>query len=179
MRPRSLRSAFALLVRALLVAGVAGVACAPGAGALEPELARDERAARARSAHALLDAWHEAAARGDEASYFGAFAPEGVFLGTDAGERWDVAAFRAYAHPHFARGKAWAFRAERRTVTLGDGARVAWFDERLATEKLGPARGSGVLLWRDGGWCIAQYNLGLTIPNERFEAVRDLLAAPP
>ncbi|MFO0745006.1 MAG: nuclear transport factor 2 family protein [Myxococcota bacterium] len=95
-----------------------------------------------------------------------------MFLGTDASERWDVAAFRAYAHPHFAKGRAWAFHAVRRAVVDADGAH-AWFDEDLATPNLGPARGSGVLVKQGGAWKIAQYNLALTIPNERFGAVKD------
>ena len=100
----------------------------------------------------------------------------GVFLGTDATERWEAPAFRAYAHPHFARGKAWSFRAARRAVTVrGD---LAWFDEDLETQNLGPARGSGVLSLRDGKWLIEQYVLSITVPNARFRAVRDLLAAP-
>jgi hypothetical protein len=123
-----------------------------------------------------LDDFHDAAARADEDRYFGHFAPGGVFLGTDATERWDVAAFRAYAHPHFARGKAWSFRAARRNVSVrGD---LAWFDEDLETQNLGPARGSGVLSLRDGRWLIEQYVLSITVPNERFRAVRELLAAP-
>src|SRR5919204_5443286 len=75
-----------------------------------------------------LDDFHDAAARADEDRYFAHFAPGGVFLGTDATERWDVAAFRAYAHPHFAKGKAWSFRAVRRAVVVHEGGRVAWFD---------------------------------------------------
>jgi hypothetical protein len=122
---------------------------------------------------AALDDLHDAAARADEERYFAHFAPDGVFLGTDATERWGIAAFRAYAHPHFARGKAWRFRAVRRDVTVrGD---LAWFDEDLDTQNLGPARGSGVLMLRDGKWLIEQYVLSITIPNERFRAVRDLL----
>lgn len=128
----------------------------------------------------MLDDFHDAAAKADEARYFGHFAADGVFLGTDATERWDVAAFRAYAHPHFAKGKAWTMRATTRFVVVrGD---VAWFDEALETEKLGPARGSGVLVRRNGVFRIAQYNLAITVPNERFAAVRKLLegpAAPP
>lgn len=120
-----------------------------------------------------MDDFHDAAARADEARYFAHFAPDGVFLGTDATERWNVAAFRAYAHPYFARGKAWAFRSIRREVTVrGD---LAWFDEDLATQNLGPARGSGVLSLRDGRWLIEQYVLSITIPNEKFRAVRELL----
>jgi ketosteroid isomerase-like protein len=125
----------------------------------------------------VLDDWHDAAAGADEARYFGHLAEDAVFLGTDATERWDKAAFRAYAHPHFARGKAWRFRAARRAVVMG-GADVAWFDEDLVTERLGPARGSGVAVRRAGRWQIAHYNLAVTVPNERFEAVREAIDGP-
>jgi len=108
--------------------------------------------------------------------YFAHFAPDGVFLGTDASERWDLAAFRAYAHPHFARGKAWSFRGlKRRIAASGD---VAWFEEDLETQNLGPARGSGVLLRSGSRWLIAQYVLSIPIPNERFREVRELLTSP-
>ena len=60
---------------------------------------------------AVLDDWHAAAAAADEGRYFGHFAPGAVFLGTDATERWTVDEFRRYAHPYFAKGKAWSFRA--------------------------------------------------------------------
>ena len=130
-------------------------------------------AAEESVAHALDD-FHDAAAKADEDRYFAHFAPGGVFLGTDATERWEVPAFRAYAHPHFAKGKAWTFRAARRIVTVrGD---MAWFDEDLETQNLGPARGSGVLSLHDGKWLIEQYVLSITVPNDRFRAVRDLLA---
>jgi hypothetical protein len=93
----------------------------------------------------VLDDFYDAAARADEPRYFDHFADNGVFLGTDATERWDVTAFRAYAHPHFAKGKAWDMHAVRRHVTISPAANVAYFDEELETKKLGPARGSGVL----------------------------------
>jgi uncharacterized protein (TIGR02246 family) len=133
---------------------------------------------------ALLDDWHRAAAQADEARYFGHFTPDAVFLGTDATERWDVPAFRAYAHPHFAKGKAWSFEAVRRAVMFGAGGDIAWFDEDLATPNLGPARGSGVVVRSaDGAWRIAHYNLTITVPNERFDSVKALLegkaACPP
>jgi ketosteroid isomerase-like protein len=127
----------------------------------------------------MLDDWHDAASKSDEERYFGHFAQEGVFLGTDATERWDVPAFRAYAHPYFSQGKGWSFHAVRRDITLGT-AGDAWFDEALETKNLGPARGSGVLVKGTGGqWKIAQYNLSITIPNERFAEVKKLLETAP
>lgn len=124
----------------------------------------------------MLDDWHDAAARADEERYFAHFAEGGVFLGTDMTERWTVPAFRAYAHPHFAKGKAWTMRATRREITFVGGA--AWFDEDLETARLGPARGTGVLVKGDDGkWKIAQYNLSVPIPNERFDEVRKLIDA--
>jgi hypothetical protein len=143
------------------------VACAHGTGqngSAEQEIARE------------LDDFHDAAAHADEARYFGHFAPDGVFLGTDASERWDVAAFRAYAHPHFAQGKGWAFRGVRRRIAIrGD---FAWFEEDLETKNLGPARGSGVLVRQGPRWLVEQYVLSITVPNDRFKEVRDLLTSP-
>jgi ketosteroid isomerase-like protein len=127
---------------------------------------------------AVLDDFHDAAASSDEPRYFAHFTDDGVFLGTDATERWDVTAFRAYAHPHFEAGHGWVMRATRRDIVVrGD---VAWFDEELDTRNLGPARGSGVLeRGDDGTWRVAQYNLTITVPNERFAEVRALLGGPP
>ncbi len=64
---------------------------------------------------------------------------------------------------------------------VSDGGDIAWFDEDLVTENLGPARGTGVMVLIDGRWRIAHYNLTITVPNERLRHVRDLLrqAAPP
>ena len=87
-----------------------------------------------------------------------------------------LAAGAAYAHPHFACGKAWSFRAARRSIALrGD---MAWFEEELETQNLGPARGSGVLVRSGSRWLIEQYVLSIPIPNERFKVVRELLTSP-
>jgi uncharacterized protein (TIGR02246 family) len=125
-----------------------------------------------------LDDWHQAAATGDEARYFSLFTDDGVFMGTDATERWTRDAFRTWAHPHFARGKAWAFRAVRRNVRLAPDGKVAWFDEELATEKLGPCRGSGVLVLQGKQWRIAHYVLSVPIPNAVFDEVKRVLERP-
>ena len=113
----------------------------------------------------MLDDWHQAASVADESRYFGHAAPEFVFLGTDAGERWDLASFRAFAHPYFAKGKAWTFEPHDRHVQIAPDGDVAWFDEKLDSASYGNCRGSGVVRRIDGRWRIAQYNLSIPIPN--------------
>jgi uncharacterized protein (TIGR02246 family) len=127
--------------------------------------------------NAVLDDWHQAASAADESRYFDHLTPDAVFLGTDAKERWTKDAFRKYAHPHFAKGKAWSFKPTRRNVTLSPDGKVAWFDEDLATPNLGPSRGSGVLVQDGATWKIAQYNLSVPIPNEIFDQVKKEIAA--
>lgn len=143
----------------------------PGLDTASPSVSAAAEAAAARA----LDDLHEAAARADEERYFGHFAAGGVFLGTDASERWTVPAFRAYAHPFFARGKAWSFQSVRRAIALSPDGAVAWFDEDLASANLGPLRGSGVLVREGAAWKVAQYNLSVTIPNARMPEVKRLL----
>ena len=76
--------------------------------------------AEAAAIHAVLDDWHNAAASADEVRYFSHFTSDAVFLGTDRTERWDLRAFQTFAHPFFAKGKAWSFTPVRRDVTVGD-----------------------------------------------------------
>ncbi|MCE9638468.1 MAG: nuclear transport factor 2 family protein [Planctomycetes bacterium] len=118
----------------------------------------------------VLDAFHAAAARADGPALLSHFADDGVFLGTDATERWAGAAFREFVASRFAGGRGWTMSAKRRDVAVrGD---VAWFDEDLTHARMGCLRGSGVFVrGADGAWRIAQYNLAVTVPNERFEAV--------
>jgi ketosteroid isomerase-like protein len=127
----------------------------------------------------VLDDWHSAASAADEARYFGHFAEGAVFLGTDATERWTVEEFRLYAHPYFAKGKAWSFRAVSRHVALSKDGAVAWFDEALDTPNLGPARGSGVLVRSavGGEWKIAHYDLSVPIPNALMKEIKERIGA--
>ncbi len=140
------------------------------------ELGQKELNARAQEVSAELDDLHAAAAAADENRYFGHFAPNAVFLGTDAKERWDLAAFRAYAHPHFAAGHGWAYKASRRAVSFNADGSVGYFDEDLTSARIGPTRGSGVLVRNGTRYVIVQYNLALVIPNERVDAVRKAIA---
>jgi hypothetical protein len=186
--------AFAAFATCAACAGCAANATsAAPIGTCVPARASSDGSAAAAEVARVLDDWHDAAAKADEARYFAHFAPSGVFLGTDAKERWDVDAFRAYAHPFFAKGRAWSFHATARHVTFAHGRAgrgeayvrdVAWFDETLATERLGPARGTGVLVRErssdgyGGPWRIALYDLSIPIPNERFDDVKKLIDAP-
>jgi len=113
----------------------------------------------------VLDDWHQAASVADESRYFGHFAHNGVFLGTDATERWTVSAFRTWAKPHFQRKSAWSFKARDRHIEFSADGKIAWFDEMLDTPNLGVCRGSGVLAREGRTWKIAQYNLSIPIPN--------------
>lgn len=116
----------------------------------------------------LLDNWHLAAARTDANAYFGAMTADGVFLGTDATERWTREEFKAWAKPQFDSKKGWNFKASKRFISFSNDNNTAWFDEELATW-MGPCRGSGVVVKTDNGWKIKQYNLTILVPNEKVQ----------
>lgn len=113
----------------------------------------------------VLDALHRAASEADFDAYFGLYASEFVFLGTDATERWDRAEFMEYARGPFSEGRGWTYTPVERHVTVSTDGSTAWFDERLENANLGETRGSGVLVRKDGMWKVAQYNLTIPIPN--------------
>lgn len=135
------------------------------------------------SVRRTLTAFHTAASRADERAYFDLLADDAVFLGTDGSERWTKAEFQAYAHPYFAQGKGWTYKATKTNITI-DG-NFAWFDQDLSNEKWGPCRGSGVLrreLSRDRAydgyvWRITQYNLSVPIPNDLMPEVTQRIRA--
>lgn len=133
----------------------------------------------ADAAGATLDRMHKAAAEADGATYFAQFGDGARFVGTDASEHWDIAAFKAYAEPIFAQGRGWTYRPYDRTLIIsGD---FAWFDEKLDNDSYGALRGSGLLRRTGPGdvWKIEQYVLSFTVPNDKAEAVVDLIAAGP
>lgn len=122
--------------------------------------------------HKVLDDWHNAAAEADFNRYFSHFTGDSaIFMGTDATERWTVAEFKPWSKPYFDRGKAWSFVPVERHIYLSDNQKTAWFDEALDTPNLGPARGTGVLVWRDSTWKITHYNLSIPIPNAIADTV--------
>jgi hypothetical protein len=122
---------------------------------------------------AQLDDFHLAATQANEGRYFSHFAPEGVFLGTDPTERWTVAEFQKFAHPYFAKGKAWTYEPrDRHVVVTGD---FATFDEALHNAKYGICRGTGALRRIGGEWKIVQYSLSFPVQNALAEKVVALL----
>ncbi len=120
---------------------------------------------------ATLNRFHGAASRADGAAYFALLAPECVFLGTDAKERWTVDEFKAYAMPYFSKGQGWTYVPRVRHVQLSPQGDVAWFDEILDNKAYGVCRGSGVLRKAGGMWLICQYHLTVPIPNELAESI--------
>ncbi len=159
----------------LAVAIVAG-GCASRHGSRGVDASPDTTAVAA-----VLDSLHRDASRADEDAYFSLFAPDGVFIGTDATERWTVDAFRAYAHPIFQQGRGWTYvvRPGTRHIAFDPGGTVAWFDELLDNESYGETRGTGVLRRVDGAWRIAQYHLTIPVPNALADSVVGMIRARP
>jgi hypothetical protein len=134
-----------------------------------------EQAAVAR----VLDQLNAASAAADGPAYFALFTPEARFVGTDATEHWDLPAFRAFAEPYFSRGRGWSYPATERTITIApiDCRCVAWFEEKLTNSSYGQTRGSGVLRLTQDGWKIEQYVLSFSIPNDKADAVVEVVRA--
>ena len=116
----------------------------------------------------VLDRLDAASAAADAEAYFALYAPDARFVGTDAGEHWTIAEFRAYATPYFNQGRGWSYPASDRTITIApiECRCIAWFEERLTNDSYGRTRGSGVMRLTDDGWKIEQYVLSLAVPND-------------
>lgn len=125
-----------------------------------------------------LDRFHESAAKADGKTYFELFAPEGIFIGTDATERWTVDEFRKYAEPHFSKGKGWKYVPTKRNVDLSPAGEVAWFDELLDSKSYGTCRGTGVLRKIGADWKISQYHLTIPVPNQLADKVVKMIREP-
>ncbi len=124
--------------------------------------------------HAFIDAWHKAAASADEDLFFGSMASHGIYLGTDATERWLRDELREWATEAFERESAWAFTARDRELYFSTDKRYVWWEELLDTS-MGECRGSGVAAWREGRWQILHYDLAIMVPNEKLESFKELM----
>lgn len=117
-----------------------------------------------------LDSWHKAAANAEFDNYFSHMTSNGVFIGTDATENWQLEAFKTFSKPFFDKGKAWSFKSIQRNIYFDKSQKTAWFDELLDTQ-MKICRGSGVLIKEGKDWKIAHYVLSMTIPNDNTNEV--------
>lgn len=117
-----------------------------------------------------LDSWHKAAANAEFDNYFSYMTSNGVFIGTDASENWQLDAFKTFSKPFFEKGKAWSFKSLQRNIYFDKSQNTAWFDELLDTQ-MKICRGSGVLIKVGNDWKIAHYVLSMTIPNDNTNEV--------
>lgn len=127
-----------------------------------------------RKLEGIISSWHQAATDADEDVYFGLMAPNSVFIGTDASERWSKEEFMGYAESAFQKDTAWDFKTIYRHITLADDRRHAWWDEKLDTW-MGTCMASGVLQKTEGGWKITHYQLSLAVPNDKIQAFKELV----
>ena len=128
----------------------------------------------AKNLHTLIDNWHLAAAKADEDTFFGAMAPDAVYIGTDASERWLRDELKAWSKSAFERESAWAFTSKDRRIMLSSDGQHAWWDELLDTW-MGVCRGSGVLEMTAAGWKIKHYQLSLAVPNDKIEKFKKMV----
>jgi len=117
----------------------------------------------------VLDGYHQAAANGEWDTYFGLMSGDGVFIGTDASERWVKQEFRQYSSG----SNGWVYTPQQRNINITPDGLSAWFDEALLSQSYGSSRGSGVLIRTAAGWKISQYHLTLPIPNGMVRSITD------
>ena len=120
--------------------------------------------------NSTLDSWHKAAANAEFDNYFSFMTSNGIFIGTDATENWQIDAFKAFSKPYFDKGKAWNFTSLQRNIYFDKTKNTAWFDELLDTQ-MKICRGSGVLIREGNNWKIAHYVLSMTVPNDNSDEV--------
>lgn len=122
----------------------------------------------------VIEAWHDAAARGDSAAFFGRMTKEAIYLGTDESERWDRTSMARDLGRYFNGKKAWKFVSyNRHYIALKDRNSIL-FDECLKTW-MGPCKATGLLSREKGSWKIAYYNLSVAVPNDYVKQYTKLL----
>lgn len=115
-----------------------------------------------------MNAWHQAAAVGDEETFFGFMTPDAVYIGTDPTERWLRDELKTWSARYFARDSAWVFKPVDRHIQLSGDGTLAWIDELLDT-RMGKCRSTGILQQADGRWQLAYYHLSIAVPNDKVD----------
>lgn len=125
----------------------------------------------------FLNNWHLAASKADENIFFSSMASNGIYIGTDATERWTRDEMQIWSKKYFDRGSAWDFKPIERKINFSSDRKTAWFNETLNTW-MGVCRGSGILIKSGESWKIQQYHLSVTVPNDLIEGFVKLVGAP-
>lgn len=125
---------------------------------------------------AILDDFHDAAAKGDQTRYLNIFAEEAMFLGTDESEHWDVRTeFIKYIKKNFKQGKGWVYTSEQKFIYVSKDGQTAWFDEVAVNAKGDRFRGTGAFIKQEGVWKMSHYSLTFLIPNDDFRRVAKII----
>lgn len=151
------RASLGLLLSALMLGGLNVSAQAQDS---PTQSAQTTSSSDQQAAAQVLDLLNQYSSDADWDKYFALYRKDGIFIGTDASERWGMAEFEHYSRPT----KGWRYDlTERHLIQHGD---VILFDELLNSPAYGVSRGTGTLIKTDGYWKIAQYHLSFPIPNE-------------
>lgn len=122
----------------------------------------------------LMNDWHHAAAVADEKAFFGRMTEDGIYIGTDASERWLRDELAAWSQKYFDRESAWKFTTLNRNIKIGPGDQIAWLDELLDTW-MGICRSTAILIKKDNDWKIMHYHLSIAVPNDKLDGYRLLI----
>lgn len=125
----------------------------------------------------MMNEWHDAASRADEKLFFETMTHDGIYIGTDEGERWTRDEMKEWSKNIFERESAWSFSTINRNVSIDPKETIGWFDELLDTW-MGTCRGSGVVVKTPDGWKIKYYHLSIAVPNEKVDGYLDLIGKP-
>jgi hypothetical protein len=118
--------------------------------------------------------------------YFACFTPNARFLGTQAGDNWNMTEYKRYLVPMYNSGRQIIpIRPQEGSRKISVSPPFASFDEVLLGCDAGGAlrselRGSGSMVY-DGAqqaWRIALYHLSVPIPNDAALAVSQSLPQP-
>lgn len=134
---------------------------APPPPAVE-EVSESEAQAAVR---AVVTDLHQAASEADHERFFAHLAEDAVFFGPSAPDRFDVEKLRE----RFTEVIGWMAEPTEQHFAVSDDETLAWFDERLASQRLGELRTSGVLRREAGAWKIVQFHVALPVPNGLLE----------
>ena len=122
----------------------------------------------------LANVWHHAAAVADEKTFFGWMTEDGIYIGTDATERWLRDELAVWSKKYFDQEAAWNFKPLSRNITIAPGGQMGWFDELLDTW-MGTCRSTGIVELRNYEWKLVHYHLSIAVPNDKVDAYLKIL----